>query len=329
MRYNAVELIVLLTLGMLAAPWMSAAQQPVQKPRIGVLVTPGSAIASRSLEAFRRGLHEHGWLEGQNITVEYRSAEGQVERLPDLAAEFVRLKVNLIVVAGTAAIQAAKHATTTIPIVMAASSDPVGTGLVASLARPGGNITGLSFLNPQLSGKRLELLKEAVPGLARVAILWHGGHEGAILAMQEMEAAGRVLGVQLQSLEVRGPDDFTPAFAIATREGAEALIVLASAFFSAEQRRIVELVTKSRLPALFPFRPQPEAGWLMSYATSNPDAWRRAATYVDKILKGAQPADLPVEQPMKFELVVNLKTAQALGLTLSPALLFQADEVIK
>jgi putative ABC transport system substrate-binding protein len=284
---------------------------------------------SPNLEAFRRGLHEHGWLEGRNITIEYRWAEGQVERLPDLAAEFVRLQVDLMVVGGTQAIQAAQQATTTIPIVMAASGDAVGTGLVTSLSQPGGNITGLTALNPDLSGKRLELLTEAVPGLARVAILWHGGHPPSILAMQETEAAGRVLGLHLHSLEVRGANDFERVFAATPREGAEALLVLSSAFFSAERRRIVDLVTQYRLPSMFSSREAVEAGGLMSYGWSLPDAWRRAAVYVDKILKGAKPTDLPVEQPMKLDLVINLKTAKALGITIPPTLLFQADEVIQ
>lgn len=207
-------------------------------------------------------------------------------------------------------------------------SDAVGTGLVTSLARPGGNITGLSLLNPELSEKRLELLKDAVPGLSRVAILWHGGHPGAILARKEIEAAGHSLALPLQSLEVRGPNDFERAFQAARREGAEAVIVLSSAFFGTERRRIVDLVTKYRLPSVFPWRADVEAGGLMSYGPSLPDQWRRAATYVDKILKGAKPTDLPVEQAMKFELVINRKTAQALGLTIPPVLLFQADEVI-
>jgi putative ABC transport system substrate-binding protein len=268
-------------------------------------------------------------VEGQNIVIEYRWGEGKGERLPTLAAELVRLKVDLIVASGTQAIQVTKQATNTIPIVMPASSDPVGTGLVTSLSRPGGNITGLSLLAPELSGKRLELLKEAVPGLSRVAILWQGDHQGAILAMQETEAAGRVLGVQLQSLEVRGPNDFERAFEAATREGAEALIVLSSAFFIAERRRIAALVTKSQLPAMFPDRPDAEAGGLMCYGPSIPDLYRCAAAYVDRMLKGANPAELPVEQPTIFKLVINLKTAQALGLTIPPTLLFQADEVIR
>jgi putative ABC transport system substrate-binding protein len=205
----------------------------------------------------------------------------------------------------------------------------VGTGLVASLARPGGNITGLTTIAPELSGKRLELLKEAVPGLSRVAVFWQGGHEGALLSMQEMEAAGRSLGVPLQSLEVRNPHDFERAFAAATQGGAEALIVLSSAFFAAEGRRIVDLVTKSRLPSMFWRREFVEAGGLISYGPSLPDLFRRAATYVDKIFKGAKPADLPVEQPTTFELVINLKTAKELGLTIPPSLLFQATEVIR
>jgi putative ABC transport system substrate-binding protein len=291
--------------------------------------TVSTAVAAKNIEAFQQGLRDLGYVEGQNIVIEYRWGEGKVERLPALAAEFVHLKVDCIVAAGTQASQAAKHATDTILIVMAASSDPVGTGLVTSLARPGGNLTGLSLLNPELSGKRLELLKEAVPGLSRVAILWQGGHPGALLALQETEAAGRGLGLSLQSLEVRGATDFERAFAAAPREGAEALIVLSSALFAAERRRIVELVTKSRLAAIFPYREDAEAGGLMSYGPSIPDSYRHAASYVHRILKGATPADLPVEQPTKFELVLNLKTAQALGLTISPTLLFLADEVIR
>jgi putative ABC transport system substrate-binding protein len=268
-------------------------------------------------------------VEGQNLLIEYRWGEGQVDRLPALAAEFVRLQVDCIVATGTQATQAAKHATTTIPIVMVGSADPVGTGLVTSLARPGGNITGQSLLAPELSGKRLQLLKEAIPGLSRVAVLWQGGHPGALLALQEAEAAGRVLGVELQSLEVREPHDFEPAFAAATREGAEALLVLSSAFFFAEQNRMVALMTERRLPAMFPTRTYAEGGGLMSYGPSMPDLYRRAAASVDKILKGAKPSDLPVEQPMRFELLLNLKTAEALGLTMPPLILFQADEVIR
>jgi putative ABC transport system substrate-binding protein len=322
--------MVMLILGLLVAPLAAEAPQRTKVPRIGVLMihTGSTAVAVKYLEAFRQGLRDLGYMEGQNIVIEPRWGEGQVERLPALVAELVALKVDCLVTSGTQASQAAKHATTTIPIVMT-SSDPVGTGLVTSLARPGGNITGLAFMNPDLSGKRLELLKEVVPRLSRVAILWHGGHPGALLAMKETEAAGHVLGVQLQALEVRGANDFERAFAAATREGAEALSVLPSAFFAAERRRIMELVTESRLPAIFPLREDAEAGGLMSYGVNLLESFRHAATYVDKILKGTKPADLPVEQPMTFELVINLKTAKALGLTIPPLLRFRADEVIQ
>jgi putative tryptophan/tyrosine transport system substrate-binding protein len=325
---SAVGCIVALTLSLLVAPLAAEAQPPATAPRIGILgISPD--VEGTFIAAFRQGLRDLGYVEGQNLVIEYRWGEGKVDRLPALAAEFVRLQVACIVATGTQAIQAAKHATTTIPIVMTASSDPVGTGLVTSLARPSGNITGLSLLAPELSGKRLELLKEAVPGLSRVAVLWQGGHAGALLALHETEAAGRVLGVQLQSLEVRGPHDFERAFAAAAREGAQALLVLASAFFAAERSRVAALATESRLPAMFPWREDAEAGGLMSYGPSLPDLYRRAATYVDKILKGAKPADLPVEQPIQFELVLNVKAAQQIGLTMPPTLLFQADKVLK
>jgi putative tryptophan/tyrosine transport system substrate-binding protein len=329
MTRRTLGLLIILMLGLLMATRTAQAPPAGKVYRIGILIVGTVATFGNLVEAFRQGLRDLGYVEGQNLLIEYRWGEGKVERLPDLAAELVDLKVDLIVVAGTQAVQAAKHATTTIPIVMPGSSDPVGTGLVASLARPGGNITGLTTIAPELSGKRLELLKEAVPGLSRVAVLWQGGHEGALLSMQETEAAGRSLGVPLQSLEVREPHEFERAFAAATRGGAEALIVLSSAFFAAEGRRIVELVTQSRLPSMFWRREFVEAGGLLSYGPSLPDLFRRAATYVDKIFKGAKPAELPVEQPTTFELVINLKTAQALGLTIPPTLLFQADEVLR
>jgi putative tryptophan/tyrosine transport system substrate-binding protein len=330
MTRHAIKLLVTLTLAILVAPLAAKAQQRANVPHIGVLTlaTASTAVAVKYMEAFRQGLRDLGYVAGQNLVIEYRGGEGKVERLPALAAEFVQLKVDCMVVGGTQASQAAKHATTTIPIVMI-SSDPVGTGLVTSLARPGGNITGLTLMNPELSGKRLELLQEVVPGLSRVAILWHGGHPGALLALQETEAAGRVLGVQLQSLEVHGPNDFEPAFAAATKEGTEALIMLPSAFFNAERRRIVAFVTKSRLAAIFPDREYAQAGGFMAYGPSMLDAWRCAAYYVHRILQGAKPADLPVEQPMTFELVINLKAAQALGLTIPASFLFQATEVIR
>jgi ABC-type uncharacterized transport system substrate-binding protein len=326
---TTLALIMTLTLALLVAP-RATAQHATKVFRIGMLsVGSPSPEPHPNIEAFRQGLRDLGYMEGQHLVLEYRWAEGQVERLADLAAELVRLPADVIVASGTQASQAAQHATQTIPIVMTSSSDPVGTGLVASLARPGGNVTGLSLLSPALSEKRLALLKDALPGLSRVAIFWHGGHHAASLALHEMADTSRVLGVQLLSLEVQGAHDFERAFPAATQEGAEALIVLSSALFGAERKRLVELAIQHRLPTMFPYRPDAEAGGLMSYGPSLRALYRRAAVYVDKILKGVKPADLPVEQPMGFELVLNLKTAQTLGLTIPPTLLFQADDVIR
>ena len=321
-------LLLILALSILWSPLAADAQQAGKVTRIGFLGYSATS-APHLVEAFRQGLRELGYVEGQNLLIEYRWSEGRAERLPDLAAELVRLKVDLIVSPGTPGPVAAKHATNTIPIVMTTAGDPVGSGLVASLARPGGNVTGLSLLVPELGGKRLQLLKEVVPGISRVAVLWNAANPYPVLVWRETEVSARTLGVQLQSLEVRGPHDFERAFEAATREGAEALIVLSSAFFVAERRRIVDLVTKSRLPAIFPYREDAEAGGLMSYGASIPDSYRRAAYYVDRILKGAKPNDLPVEQPVKFELVINLNTAKALGITIPPTLLILADKVIK
>jgi putative ABC transport system substrate-binding protein len=267
-------------------------------------------------------------VEGQTIHLAWRYAEGQVERLPALAAELARLPVDVLVAAGgTPVALAAQRATTTIPIVMTNVGDPVETGLVASLARPGGNITGLSSMSPDITGKRLELLKTVVPALSRVAVLWQPANPSAALQFQELQAAARALHLQVQALEVRGPDEFDHAFSAA--RGAGAVVVVGDSVFTQHRRRITALAQRSRLPAMYVFREFVEAGGLMSYGVNLPDLGRRAAIYVDKILKGAKPADLPVEQPTKFELVINLKTAQALGLTIAPTLLFQADEVIK
>ena len=284
------------------------------------------------LDAFRQGLRERGYVEGQNIVVEYRAADGKIERLPGLASDLARLKVDLIVATGTPLARAAQQATTTIPIVSAVMGDPVGDGLVASLARPGGNITGLTFLGPELVPKRLELLKQAVPRVSRVAALWHPGAFGERTnrdMLKETEAAARTLGVQLQLVAVRGPDELDGAFSTMTRARADALIVFPSTMLFSERRRIVDLAAKHRLPSMAMAREFVELGGLIAYGASIPDLIRRGVTYVDKILKGAKPADLPVEQPTKFELVVNLKTAKALGLTIPQSLLLRADEVIK
>jgi len=318
-------------LGVLAAPLAAAAQPPAKVPRIGFLSpsSPSDSRTQRNLEAFRQGLLKLGYVEGQNIAVEVRWAEGKYDRLPGLAAELLRLKVDVLVGVGDAALQAAKEATRTIPIVIAVVNDPVATGLVASLARPGGNITGLSIMAPELVGKQLELLKEVLPKVSRVALLWNPTNASNTPALREAEAAARALGVRLQPLEVRAPGGIDGAFAAMTRERAGAVIVLVDALLNEHRTRIAALAIKSRLPAVHGIREHAEVGGLMAYGASISDMYRRAATYVDKILKGAKPADLPVEQPMKFELVINLKTARALGLTIPRSVLSLADEVIR
>ena len=315
---------------MLAASWMSAAQQLAKKPRIGFLLIPSPSPSQNSNhQAFRQGLREHCLLECQNITVEYRRAEVKVERLPDLAAELVRLQVDLIVVSGTQAIQAAKHATNTIPIVMAQDPDPVGNGFVASLARPGGNITGLSRLAPELSGKQLELLKEIVPRLSRVAVLWSSTEPGNAQSLRELELAAGAFGVKLHYLDILDPKDIGTAFQEASKGRADAVLALPSAVFGRHRTEVAGLAGKNRLPVIH-FSPEfVEVGGLMSYGVDIRDLYRRAAIYVDKILKGAKPADLPVEQPTKFELVINRKTARALSLTIPQSILLRADQVIE
>jgi len=315
-------LVVTLTMGGAVAQ----AQQPKKVPLVSYL-SPTSS--SRNTEAFRRGLRELGYAEGKNIVLEWRFAEGKMDRLPDLAAELVRMKVDVIVVAGGNAALAAKKATSTIPIVIAAASDPVGTGLVASLARPGGNITGLSILSPELSGKRLELLKETVPGITRVAALGYPDNPAYALMLKETQEAARFLGVQLQILEVRSPDGFDNAFRAAKKERAGALNVLSSAFFTAHRKQLLELAAKNRLPATYHNEEFVENGGLMFYGPSIADSNRRAATYVDKILKGRTPADLPVEQPMKIEFIISLPAAKQIGLTIPPNVLVRATRVIR
>ncbi|MBI4587668.1 MAG: ABC transporter substrate-binding protein [Candidatus Rokubacteria bacterium] len=327
MRLRTVRLIVGFAFGLL--PLAADAQQAGRVYRIGVLSgVPPAALSSR-VEAFRQGLLERGWMEGKTIALEYRHVGGQPDRFPAQAADLVRLKVDVIVTTGPAAAVAAKKATSTIPIVMATGGDVVGAGLVASLARPGGNITGLTAISPELSAKRLELLKEAFPGVSRVAVLWNPADPGAALSFRETEIAARALGVQLQSLEVRGPNDFDRAFSAITEKRADALLVVRSPVTNVHQTRIVDFAAKSRLPAMYSRTGSAEAGGLMFYGTDDHDLYRRAATYVDKILKGAKPADLPVEQPTKFELVINLKTAKALGLTIPQSILLRADKVIE
>jgi putative tryptophan/tyrosine transport system substrate-binding protein len=305
-------------------------QQAAKVRRIGFLAVGSREGRAFLIEGLLQGLREHGYVEGQNIVIEYRFSEGRNDRLPDLAAELVARKVELILASGSPASFAAKQATSTIPIVMGSlNADPVETGLIASLARPGGNITGLSALAPELSGKRLELLKEVVPGMTRVAVLWNAANPANASAWQETQAAARTLGVTVQSLGVQDLNDLDGAFATLTETRPDALLVLGDSLINMRRQHIVEFATQQHLPSVFFGRESVVAGGLMSYGPSIPDLYRRAATYVDKLLKGTKPADLPVEQPTKFELVINLQTAKALGITMPPSLLLLADEVIK
>jgi putative ABC transport system substrate-binding protein len=316
--------VVLLALGVIAD-----AQQPTKIPRIGHLNTATHFAIAERIEAFRQGLRELGYVEGKNIVIEWRYAEGKLDRLPALAAELVRFKVDVIVTTGPTTTRPAKEATSTIPIVMTQDTDPVGNGFVASLARPGGNITGLSSLAPELSGKRLELLKEIVPRLSRVAILWTSTTPGSAQALREMERAAGELGVKLQSSDIAGPKAIETAFLAASKGRADAVLVMSSGVLNAQRKQLAELAVKGRLPAIY-FRSEfVQDGGLMSYGASFTDMDRRAATYVDKILKGAKPADLPVEQPTKFEFIINLKAAKQIGLTIPPNVLVRADKVIK
>jgi len=330
MWLRAIPLIVIVVLAILVAPLTAEAQQPTKVHRIGYLSPGFSPSRLSTLEALRQGLRDLGWVEGENLTIEYRVAEGEVERLPALAAELVHLPVEVIVAGGSAAIHAAQHATRTIPIVMATANEPVGEGFVVGVARPGGNITGMSNLAAELPGKRLEILKETVPQSTRIAVLANPANASHASDLHHVNEAARALGLSLHIVEVRRAEELESAFAAMTRAGADALMVLSdSILLSQLPGRIADLAATHRLPAIYVRRVYVDAGGLMSYGPSLPDLYRRAATYVDKILKGAKPADLPVEQPMKFELVLNLKTAQALGLTIPPTLLFQADEVIR
>ncbi len=316
----------------LAASLPTAAAQPLEKvPRVGYL-SPGSPSDSarlRRFEAFRQRLRELGYVEGQNIAIETRWAEGNYDRYPALAADLVRVKANVIVAVGGAATQAAQQATRTIPIVMSVVLDPVGSRLVTSLARPEGNITGLSIMASDIVGKQFQMLREVVPSVSRVAVLWNPANPGSAPQLREAEAAGRALKMQLQALQARVSQEIDSAFAAMTRERAAALVILADAIFTNQRRQIAELSMKRRLPSVYGVREYAEAGGLMVYSVDPLDLEARAAIYVDKILKGAKPADLPIEQPSKFELVINLKTAKAIGLTITPSLLQRADRVIE
>ena len=319
--------LVVLTVFALFTP--AAAQQPKRVPRIGFLTGASAFSMAARVEAFRQGLHELGYIEGKNIFIEWRFAEGKSDRLPALAAELVRLKVDIIVTGAPTSTRAAKQATATIPIVMVSDDDPVGSGFVASLAHPGGNITGQSTLSPEISGKQLELLKEIVPKLSRVAVIGTATRPGIPQALREINVAADAFRVQVQYLEVRGPNDIEIAFRAASKEHIDAVLVLASTVFFSQRRQIAVLAVKSRLPAIYPRPEYVEDGGLMSYGVNINDLYRRAATYVDKILKGAKPADLPIEQPKKFEFIINLKTAKEIGLTIPPEVLARADKVIK
>ena len=320
---------LLTILFLLGSTSLGEAQLPAKVPRIGVFLPASASSTAHLVDAFRRGLREHGYVDKQNVTIEARYAEGKAERLAGVAAELVRFKVDVMVVGSTPGVMAAKNASGTIPIIMVTTGDPVASGLVASLARPGGNITGVTALGQELAGKRLEVVKEAVPKVSREAVLSNPLNPDTGLSLKGMEVAAQALGVQLRVHEVSDPSEFEKAFEAINREGVTALMVLPDPMFVSERGKIVALSVKSRLAAMYAHAEFMDAGGLMFYGASLADMWRRAATYVDKILKGAKPANLPVEQPTKFELVINLKTAKQIGLTLPPNVLARADKVIK
>jgi putative tryptophan/tyrosine transport system substrate-binding protein len=320
---------ILVAVVLLAVAVIAEAQQPKKVPRIAFLLGGPSSFYSARIDVFKQGLKELGYVEGKNITIEYRYAEGKDDRLPALAAELVGLKVDVILATATPSVLAVKKVSATIPIVLVGVSDPVASGLFASLARPGGNITGLSTLRPEISGKHVELLKETIPRLSRVAVIGTSTVPGTAQMLKAMELAGAEVKVQLQYLDVLAPKDIETAFRAATKGRAEAVIGLGGPLLISHRTQVVDLVAKSRLPAIYNVAEFVEAGGLMTYGPSITDLSRRAATYVDKILKGAKPADLPVEQPKKFEFIINLKAAKQIGLTIPPNVLARADKVIK
>jgi len=321
--------LVLCALSLLTTPLAATAQQAGRTVTIGYLGNASPALEAVQVDAFREGLRQFGYVEGQNLTIQYRWAEGQQERHAGLAQELVRLQPDVILTAGTPGTLAAKHATPSIPIVTAIAGDPVAAGLVVSLAAPGGNVTGLTTMAPELEGKRLELFTQAVPQLSRVVALRNPANPFTTIAWQALEPAAAALGVQLQPIEVRGPQDLEPAFAMIQEARPDGLIVIPDRFLLTYRASIVQFLARQRLPGMFPFREFVQEGGLLSYGPDYTDMYRRAATYVAKILQGAKPIDLPMEQPTKFEFLINLKTAQTLGLTIPPTLLFQANEVIK
>ena len=329
-KIKSASIFIFLLCAVLLAICISAqAQQPKKVPRIGLLSSFSASVAEPWYEAFRQGLHDLGWTEGKNISIEHRYLDGKRERLPELAAELVRLKVDVIVTSITPETLAAKNATKEIPIVMASVNDPIGSGFVESLAHPGGNITGLTNVASDLSGKRLELLKEIAPGLKRVGVLWDPGGPASSLTWKESQAPARALGLQLYSMEPRSVNDFGKAFADATQAHVGALVVAANSLVTRNQKLVAELAVKHRLPSISLLSEFVESGGLMAYGPDRSDLFRRAATYVDKILKGRKPADLPVQQPTKFELLINLKTAKQIDLTVPQRVLTRADRVIR
>ena len=321
--------IGLLSILFLAHAALGGAQQPGKIPRIGVLLALSHSAITDRIEAFRQGLRDLGYVEGKTIAVEYRTADGKFERLPALATELAALKVDVIVTGGPTATRPAKIANATIPIVMAQDTDPVGNGFVASLARPGGNITGLSNYHPDLSGKQLELFKEVIPDLSRITVLENSKEPGNLQAVQQTTLAAAALKLKLQYLDVRTPEDIDKAFPAAIKERADGLLVLSSPLATSHRKQIAQLAIKHRLPTMYQVSESVEAGGLMTYGVSTADLWQRSAAYVDKILKGAKPADLPVEQPTKFELVINLKTAKQIGIAIPPNVLARAQRVIQ
>jgi putative ABC transport system substrate-binding protein len=328
-RARARLLVALLGLGILIVPVCADAQQSANVRRIGYLSADDPSAASHLVEAFRQGLRDLGYVEGQNVIIEFRFADGKYDRLSSLATELVRHRVDVIMAFTIPATRAAKNATTAIPIIFAQVLDPVGAGLVTSLARPGANVTGVSIMVEELSGKYLELLKEVAPRISRVAVLWEPDQPAGALLLRQIEKAATSLGVQLQPLTVRDPNDLESAFSSVAKMRADAILVLPSSLFNLHRHRLAALAASSRVPAMFVRREFVDAGGLMSYSPNFADQARRAATYVDRILRGAKPADLPIERPTKFDLVINLKTAKALGLTISPSLLLRADQVIE